>query len=79
MAPIRAGFIRLSYNRGWANTLMLQMTPEPPAIYNSTLESAHKAIKEYKVPTVTKFYDNFEGRAVQNQCFSLYLKYYKQC
>ncbi|PMD58360.1 uncharacterized protein K444DRAFT_664462 [Hyaloscypha bicolor E] len=61
MAPIRAGFIRLSYNRGWArnltsHALMLQMTPKPPAIYNSTPECAHKAIEEYELLSISKLH-----------------------
>jgi predicted dehydrogenase len=66
MAPIRVGFIGLSYNRGWARNAHFPYLDasedfQITAICNSKLQSAHKAIEEYKLPTETKAYDNFEG------------------
>lgn len=66
MAPIRVGFIGLSYNWGWARNAHFPYLDasddfQITAICNSTLESAYKAIEEYKLPTETKAYDNFEG------------------
>ena len=68
MAPIRVGFIGLSYNRGARNAHFPYLDAsddfQVTAICNSTLESAHKAIVKYNFPTETKAYDTFEGIAV---------------
>ncbi|KAI9819603.1 MAG: transcription regulator gal80 [Pycnora praestabilis] len=65
MAPIRVGFIGLSTNSssGWgANGHFPCLSASPhyeiTALCNSSLDAAKSAIREYKLPSTTKAYDN---------------------